>query len=150
MMRNAFTLVEVLIVMALLGILAAIIVPEFQDHAQKAKEAAAKDSLRIMRQAIERYAADHSGVAPGYWNNDPAQGQCEYLTFLNQMVGPGAYLSDFPENPFNGSKYVVRVADGAPISGGLGTAGYYYKPQTREVVIDQLGDDSEGVPFLEY
>ena len=65
-MRRGFSLVEILIVVAILGILAAIVLPEFQAHTQQAKEAAAKDNLRILRQQIELYAAQHNGLAPGY------------------------------------------------------------------------------------
>ena len=72
-MKKAFTLVEVLIVVAILGILAAIVLPVFRSHSQKAKESAAKDNLRILRNTIEIYAAQHNGIPPGYKNNDPSQ-----------------------------------------------------------------------------
>ncbi|MHC4236894.1 MAG: type IV pilin protein, partial [Planctomycetota bacterium] len=49
-----------MIVVTILGSLAAIVIPEFSGHIQKAKESAAKDNLRILRQAIERYAQDHN------------------------------------------------------------------------------------------
>ena len=64
--NDGFTLVELMIVVAILGVLAAIVLPEFAGHIQQAKESAAKDNLRILREAIERYAADHNGVPPGY------------------------------------------------------------------------------------
>ncbi len=68
--KYAFTLVEILIVVAILGILAAIVLPTFQDHVQQARESAAKDNLRILRNAIEVYAAQHNDVPPGYPNDD--------------------------------------------------------------------------------
>jgi len=43
---------EMLIVVAILGILAALVLPTFQGHIQQAKESAAKDNLRILRNAI--------------------------------------------------------------------------------------------------
>lgn len=49
-MNKGFSLVELLIVVAILGILAAIVMPEYQSHSQDAKEVAAKDNLRILRQ----------------------------------------------------------------------------------------------------
>ncbi|GAH74356.1 unnamed protein product, partial [marine sediment metagenome] len=70
-MKKAFTLVEILIVVAILGILAAIVIPQFQAHSQEAKEAAAKDNLRILRNAIELYAVQHGGVPPGYPADNP-------------------------------------------------------------------------------
>ena len=67
-MKKAFTLVEILIVTAILGIMAAIVMPLFAGHVQLAKEAAAKDNLRILRGAIERYAAEHNDIPPGSTN----------------------------------------------------------------------------------
>ena len=68
--RRAFSLVELLIIVAILGILAAIVTPEFSGHIQKAKESAAKENLRIFREAVDRYAARNNAAAPGYPNND--------------------------------------------------------------------------------
>ena len=47
-MKKAFTLVETLIVVAILGILTAIALPTFRGHIAEAKESAAKDILRIL------------------------------------------------------------------------------------------------------
>src|SRR3989339_1948160 len=90
---NAFSLVELMIVVAILGILAAIAMPVFQGHIQKAKESAAKDNLRILRNAIEVYAAQHNDVPPGYTNNTLSQGVS--TSELNSQLENG-YLSKVP------------------------------------------------------
>jgi len=97
---TAFTLVELMIVVAILGILAAIVIPEFQGHIQQAKEAAAKDNLRILRQAIERYEAQF-GIPPGYYDNDPTQPLMS-VNVYRQLVLNEKYLQAIPKNPFNG------------------------------------------------
>jgi type II secretion system protein G len=147
--KSAFTLVELIIVVAILGILAAIVLPEFQGHAQKAKEAAARDNLRILREAIERYEADH-GIPPGYpdnnTNNSPAP-----IAFNVQLTSEGGYLNRFPKNPFNGY-YVVLVlqdSESFPLE-GTGTKGWIYKPATKEIRLDYPGTDSEGNLYFEY
>ncbi|GAH57778.1 unnamed protein product, partial [marine sediment metagenome] len=84
-MKRAFTLVEVLIVVAILGILAAIVVPQFRSHSQEANEAAAKDNLRILRQQIGLYAAQHSDVPPGYPDGDSSANPTSPI-FFSQML----------------------------------------------------------------
>ena len=91
-MKKAFTLVELLIVVAILGIMAAVVMPLISDHVQKAKESAAKDSLRAMRGAIGAYAAKNNDVPPGYAQNDVNE-DSRYGVFLRQMVGPDLFFS---------------------------------------------------------
>ena len=66
-MKKAFTLIEILIVVSILGILSAIVFPEFQAQAQQSRESAAKDNLRILRNAIEIYAAEHNDIPGISW-----------------------------------------------------------------------------------
>jgi len=149
-MKRAFTLVEILIVVALLGILAAIVLPTFQDHIQQARESAAKDNLRILRNAIELYAAQHSDVPPGYSNDDPSQ-NVAWICVWKQLVNPGDYLSQMPENPFNGSYIVwaIRNDETFPAK-ATGDFGWIYKPATREIRLDWPGTDSKGVRYFDY
>jgi general secretion pathway protein G len=52
------TLIELMIVMAIIGILSAIAIPSFVRSVQKAKEAALKEDLHTMRSAIDNYTVD--------------------------------------------------------------------------------------------
>ena len=61
-MKKAFTIIEIIMITALLGILVAVALPAFQNHVTRARESAAKESLRIIRSAIELYAAQHDKV----------------------------------------------------------------------------------------
>jgi type IV pilus assembly protein PilA len=63
--ENGFTLVELLVVVVILGLLAAIAIPSFFSQKDKAKDAAAKTSVRTARTAIETYATDHEGSYVG-------------------------------------------------------------------------------------
>jgi general secretion pathway protein G len=147
--KAAFTLVEILIVAAILGILAAIVLPEFQAHATQAKEAAAKDTLRILREAIERYAAEHNDVAPGYPSNNPTLIP-NFLQFGSQLRD-GGYISALPKNPFNGivSVRIIKNGDLFPAA-PAGVNGWIYKPETKEFRIDSIGTDSQGKPYWGY
>ena len=56
-----FTLVELLVVMLILGLLAAIAVPSFYNQRDKARDAEAKAAVRTAQTAIETYATDRNG-----------------------------------------------------------------------------------------
>ena len=151
-MKKAFSLVEVLIVVAILGILAAIVVPQFQSNTQQTREAAAKDNLRILRNQIELYAARHGGVPPGYPNNDPSMSPSN-KPFWDQMIKNGNYLSKTPVNPFSGET-VINMVDNdedfptEPLVTSL--YGWIYQPATKTIKLNWPGTDSEGISYFSY
>ena len=63
--ESGFTLVELLVVMLILGLLAAIAIPSFFNQRDKAKDAEAKSAARTAQTAIETYATDHNGSYDG-------------------------------------------------------------------------------------
>jgi prepilin-type N-terminal cleavage/methylation domain-containing protein len=63
--KRGFTLVELLVVIIIIGILAAVAIPQFGDSSTDAKKAALKENLRTFRSAIEKYYVDHNSVYPG-------------------------------------------------------------------------------------
>lgn len=153
-MKKAFSLVELMIVVAILGILAAIVVPTFQGNVIKAKESAAKDNLRILRNAIEVYTAQHDGVPPGYKNGNPSNTVTN--TYLReQLIETGNYLSDIPENPFNNYKLVNVVQNGQdfptePTGDEAPPFGWVYKAATKEIRLNWLGTDAGGTAYFDY
>lgn len=63
--EGGFTLVEVLVVMVIIGLLAAIAIPSFFKQHSKAEDAGAKESARSAQTAMETYSTDHSGSYSG-------------------------------------------------------------------------------------
>jgi type IV pilus assembly protein PilA len=63
--EGGFTLVELLVVMLILGLLAAISVPAFLSQRDKAKDAEAKATARAAQTAIEAYATENEGTYTG-------------------------------------------------------------------------------------
>lgn len=160
--RAGFSLVEMLIVISVLGIMAAIVVPILQDHSQKAKEAQSKVNLQRLRTAIERYKIDHNGVCPGYIDGVAIAdfligGQLTCYTarngdYASTKTGSyiwGPYLSEMPSNPFNRESTLTLVDDGFPSEASEET-GWYYKPSTGEIRLNKGGLDSAETPFFEY
>lgn len=140
---------EILIVVAILGILAAIVLPQFQSHTQQAREAAAKDNLRILRNTIELYAARHNGVPPGYINDEinttPSQ-----TVFIAAMFKK-RYFNTLPENPFNNKINLLVIDNGTSFpSEPTGEYGWIYQPWTKTIKLDWPGTDSAGDAYFDY
>lgn len=149
-MKRGFSIAELMIVVAIIGILAAIVVPHFQGRATEAKTAAAKSNLRILRSAIELYAAQHSGVAPGYPNDNAVQNPT-YAFFLLQMTETNRYLSQMPRNPFNDIKTINMLGNGEQFSAeATGAFGWVYKAATKEIRLDWPGTDKDGIRYYDY
>jgi len=63
--ESGFTMVELLVVMLILGVLAAIAIPAFLNQRGKANDASAKSEARTMQTAMETCATDHNGSYAG-------------------------------------------------------------------------------------
>jgi prepilin-type N-terminal cleavage/methylation domain-containing protein len=149
-MRQAFSLVELMIVVAIIGILAALTMPYLHNHAAQAKEAAAKDDLRVLRDAIEFYAVRHGDTAPGYPGRDRTAVPTDDSLRL-QLTVEANCLRKMPANPFNNLDTIRMIKNGEAFpSDGTGAYGWIYQPATRNIRVDWPGKDSSGVPFLSY
>lgn len=66
--RKGFTLIELLIVVAIIGILAAIAIPQFSSYQQKARNSAANSDVKNIKTGWEAFGADNGGLYPaGLW-----------------------------------------------------------------------------------
>lgn len=167
MKNKAFTLIELIIVVTILGILASMVLPTFQGHVLKSKESAVKNDLKVMRTQIELYKMQHQDIPPGYINGSGAPTALLALQFTATTTVEGAvstspvpagayvngpYVKKIPENPFNKLStiaYVDAAADFAAAADDT-SSGWLYKKETAEFKINRTGVDSEGVSFDDY
>jgi len=63
-LRSAFTLIEVLLVLAIMGIIMSMVIPKVMGRQRHANEDATRISLHGLQQAIRMYALDHGGSVP--------------------------------------------------------------------------------------
>ena len=119
-------------------------IPEFSGHILQAKESAAKDNLRILREAIERYAADHNGIAPGYLSGNPLYTTMQQA--LRIQLVPGGYINDLPTNPLNNKDTFLMIDNDLAFP----NYGWIYQAQTKTVKLDWPGTDAEGVSYYDY
>lgn len=148
-MKKAFSLIELMIGVAIIGILAAIVLPLFQSNMTEARESAAKDDLRILRSTIEFYAAQHESVPPGYAGNNPATTPT-FVAFKAHLTN-GGYLRKLPTNPFNNFATVRVLSNSTDFSAqATGAYGWIYKPSLKAIRLDWPGTDSKGVLYYDY
>jgi len=106
--HNGFTLVELVVVVMILGILAAVAAPKLLGTSSAAADNGIKQTLAIVRDAVERYAAEHGGALPG-----------ELATEADFLEDISPYLRGaFPTCPVAGKKNKVKVSASATGFGG--------------------------------
>jgi len=164
MRTKGLTLVELMLVVAILGILGALVLPVYQGHAAEAKNSSAKANLHALRTQIELYKMQHEGALPGYMSGTPVSGpvakvQLEQTTSLNGIPSGskttsgsyiyGPYLLTVPENPLNGESAIAFSTD---FGTDLGTAGvgWLYNYVTGQIVLNSDGTDEDGIAYVDY
>jgi len=165
--KRAFTLVEILIVVVLLGILAVVVLPLVAGSSISAKESALALDLQMLRRYVLIYKSQHLEIAPGYPDGDTSQAPTEQA-FVDQItlssnssgqtaaIGTpdfprGPYLMKIPVNPLNHKNTIQVLGDGAAFPANAdGSHGWIYKPATSEVRGDCGGTDDRGKPYYDY
>ena len=111
-LRHGFTLVEILIVVVILGILAAIVVPQFTNASESAKSNSLYTQLQTLRSQFELYQVQHNGNYPVLSGNTNVLWDC--MTSKTDVTGTvdaagayGPYLQQAPKNPFTNTSTVA-------------------------------------------
>ncbi len=134
--KGGFTLVEILIVVVILGILAAIVIPQFTEASTEAKTSSLCTDLQTMRSQVELYKIQHNDDLPGAGT----------ATFIEAMTGQtdvlgavwaagtvyGPYIQKIPTNQFNDFD---TIRDVAPVP-GADTHGWHFDTTTGQFHAD--------------
>jgi general secretion pathway protein G len=112
---RGFTLVEILIVVIILGILAAIVIPQFTNASNDARNNSVASTLQTMRGQIELYKIQHGDTPPTQGslvtlltNKTDTTGNILTAGATTGYFGP--YVQSFPTNPINGLSAVGAAA----------------------------------------
>ncbi len=95
---RAFTLIELLIVVAIIGILAAIAVPNFLNARMRALVSRAMAEERNLKTALESYHVDHNHYPPK--NQTPTGPRVPVYQRYAMLTTPVAYMASIPMDPF--------------------------------------------------
>lgn len=138
--RSAFTLVELLIVIIIIAVLAAIAIPKFANQSQRSKETALRAELALVRNAIELFKND-CGSYPSVL--DDLAGTSAPATGKDSAGNNKAITASDYKGP-----YLNRV-NVDPVSG----AAFTYSttsPTVGKVTSSASGNDLNGVAFSTY
>ena len=114
--RYGFTLIEILIVVAIMAVLAATVIPQFASSTEDAKLSALEYNVKVLREQAQIYQAHHLGDLPTIRDNDLPQ--LTGATNVHGEIGAsgddyplGPYVNEaIPMNPFDESNKVTAVA----------------------------------------
>jgi len=143
---KGFTLIEILIVVIILGILAAIVIPQFTNASTSAKQSALSSTAQTLRSQVALYKLQHTDKMPGigaaatgtafmgtsqFWTDMTTQTDETGAPWTGSAAnttagGPcGPYMQSIPANNLNGSTTVVD-ANLMPGSTASSACGYVY------------------------
>jgi prepilin-type N-terminal cleavage/methylation domain-containing protein len=148
--RSGFTLVELLIVVLILAILAAVVIPQFANASADAKESSLRSNLATIRQAISLYRVQHDETYPGQGGWSEFVTQLTTGTLADGTPGSkyGPYLrTGFPDNP------VTATGTGKTVttmpSGPSGSEAWIYCTTDGQLRANVAGTAPSGTDYFD-
>jgi prepilin-type N-terminal cleavage/methylation domain-containing protein len=156
-LARAFTLVEILIVVIILAILAAIVVPQWTNVTSQARGATLLDNIQNVRAQIQVYRNEHVNYPGGANFADQMtlptdfSGNTAALRDATHWYGP--YLQQMPLNTISSLRTVRWTADPAELfAAPAAPGGWWYNQATGEFRADlpDIAVEDSGKPFNQY
>jgi general secretion pathway protein G len=140
--RSGFTLVELVVVVLILGIIAAVAAPRMFDTAGLAKDNGLRQTLSVVRDAIELYRAQN-GVLPGVDGTETTF-KSDLAPYLRGSFPAG------PVGPADGDSRVFLRGTGLPMNGSSNPSkAWKYDYTTGDFIFNYSGISNDGVTSYE-
>jgi type II secretory pathway pseudopilin PulG len=155
----AFSRVEILVVVIVLGVIAANTMPRFSRGSAGVADAALAGNLTILRCGIEAYASDHAGQFPALDKFDSQMTQYtdaagNTATAMDNSHPYGPYLRKVPVLPVGPKtlKGSTGLADASRFSPGASAGAWLYNPSTGQIQANLSNSefDSSGKQYNQY
>lgn len=150
MVRNkqkGFTMIELMIVVAIIGILAAIALPKFADMIEKSREGSTKGNVGALKSANSIYYGDQQGIWPTTLNSATQYRYSLYLDNIPQVKVTGKFDNTTGNNTPVGSNVSMMAAGVVPAAANNGWA---YDSTNGLSFVNSTLRDSKKVPYSFY
>lgn len=166
--QKGFTLIEMIIVVIIMGILAAVIIPQIAVTTGDAQLSTLQTDLTAMRNAVEIYYAQHNSTYPGALDitggapADDAAAATAFVQQLTRYTNAGGVVSDdvdrtnfpfgpyikggaLPENPYNNldTVHLDRTETDITVKASDGSTGWKFYTLTGVLMADDGAHDTE-------
>ena len=108
--RSGFTLIEIMVVVVILGLLAALVVPRIGPQVAEAQRTTAQTQIRSLEDALEMYRL-HNGVYPSTQQGLDALVKAPTTSPVPKRYAEGGYIKKVPDDPW-GNPYIYRNDNG--------------------------------------
>lgn len=121
--NSGFTLIEILIVVIILGILAAIVIPQFTNASNDARNSSLASQLQTLRSQVELYKLQHNDTLPNLTDATNGWNYLTHKTDVNGNIDPtsgvtyGPYLQAVPTNSLTNGSVVKDGTGSASVAG---------------------------------